>query len=248
MKKQTLITTSWDDGHTLDLKLADLLNRYDLPATFYVSPQNRQWSKENLLTDEEIQQLSQNFEIGAHTMTHPELTKVSIAEAKKEIKDSKEYLENLLGTEVPMFCYPRGLFNTQIKKAVKEAGFKGARTTQAFRTNAPTDLFEIGTTHHTVDRSIIKNITYSTLNRGIYISISNKTDWLEFGKASLDIVEKQGGIWHLWGHSWQIEENDWWDKLEELFKYMANKTTFTKITNGEIVTQSNMSNTTYTSY
>ena len=31
------ITTSWDDGHTLDLRLADLLDKYDLRGTFYVA-------------------------------------------------------------------------------------------------------------------------------------------------------------------------------------------------------------------
>ena len=27
-----------------------------------------------------------------------------------------------------------------------------------------------------------------------------------------------GGIWHLWGHSWEIEANSDWDKLESLFR------------------------------
>ena len=31
-----LITTSWDDGHPLDLRLAELLHKYDVPATFYI--------------------------------------------------------------------------------------------------------------------------------------------------------------------------------------------------------------------
>ncbi len=43
MKK--IVTTSWDDGHKLDLKLAHLLQKYNMPATFYVSPECREFSK-----------------------------------------------------------------------------------------------------------------------------------------------------------------------------------------------------------
>ena len=32
------VTTSWDDGHRLDLRLAEILDEYQLPATFYISP------------------------------------------------------------------------------------------------------------------------------------------------------------------------------------------------------------------
>ena len=34
------VTTSWDDGHVLDHKVANLLESYDLPGTFYVATQN----------------------------------------------------------------------------------------------------------------------------------------------------------------------------------------------------------------
>ena len=52
------------------------------------------------MTDKEIIELSKNFEIGAHIMTHPILTKISEREAFNEIIDSKKYLENLIREEV----------------------------------------------------------------------------------------------------------------------------------------------------
>ena len=36
MKPSTCITTSWDDGHPLDLRVAELLAKYGLQGTFYV--------------------------------------------------------------------------------------------------------------------------------------------------------------------------------------------------------------------
>ena len=35
-----IITTSWDDGHPLDFKLAELLNKYNLKGTFYIPRSN----------------------------------------------------------------------------------------------------------------------------------------------------------------------------------------------------------------
>ncbi|MCX6750242.1 MAG: polysaccharide deacetylase family protein, partial [Candidatus Pacearchaeota archaeon] len=111
MKKQIIVTTSWDDGHKLDLRLAKLLKKYNIKGTFYISPRNREFKKEDLLTDKEIIELSKDFEIGAHTMTHPRLTKVSEEEAFKEILESKRYLEKLTGKEIKSFCYPGGDYN-----------------------------------------------------------------------------------------------------------------------------------------
>lgn len=39
---KAIVTTSWDDGHPSDLKLAELLKRYDVPATFYIPIDNRE--------------------------------------------------------------------------------------------------------------------------------------------------------------------------------------------------------------
>ena len=95
-KKIKIITTSWDDGHKLDLKLAKILQKYNIKGTFCISPNNREWNKKDLLSDKEIKQLSQDFEIGAHTMTHPLLTKISERDAIQEIRDSKIFLEKLI--------------------------------------------------------------------------------------------------------------------------------------------------------
>jgi len=141
-----MVTTSWDDGHKLDLKLAKLLKKYGIRGTFYISPKNREFREEDFLSDDEIIKLNRDFEIGAHTMTHPRLTKISETEAFNEIIDSKKYLEDLIREEVQCFCYPGGAYNKKIKELVKRAGFIGARTTERPFTTIPGDLFELGTT------------------------------------------------------------------------------------------------------
>src|SRR4030042_4400072 len=104
MDKEIIVTTSWDDGHKLDLKLALLLKKYGIRGTFYISPKNREFRKADLLSDEEIIKLGRDFEIGAHTMTHPRLTRIGEKEAFAEIMVSKKHLEKSLGEEAGWFC------------------------------------------------------------------------------------------------------------------------------------------------
>jgi len=228
-----IVTTSWDDGHILDIKLADLLRRYQIPATLYVSPNGRQWLKKDILTSKQTIKLNNDFEIGAHTITHPDLTKISLKEAAREIRESKEYLENLLGKKVPMFCYPKGLYNEEIKKLTKRAGYLGARTIKTFRTRPPSDFFEMGTTNHSVNRSIGYSLALALANNPKFIPFSFYRDWVKVSCKTFDVVQKDGGIWHFWGHSWQIEQNNWWGKLEEVLAYVANRTGVKYLTNGE---------------
>ena len=231
--KNTIITTSWDDGHKLDLKLARLLKKYSIPATFYVAPKNRQWDKKDLINESQIRKLSKNFEIGGHTITHPVLTDIPLSVANNEIQGSKTYLENLLGKKILMFCPPKGLYNDDIKKLIKEAGYLGSRTIKTFRTKPPSDFFEMGTSNHTVYRSYFYSWALALVNNPGFLPFLITNDWVKLSCKIFDFVEKNGGIWHFWGHSWQIEENDWWKDLEEIFKYVSGKNNFKYLTNGE---------------
>src|SRR5207248_10640324 len=57
----SIVTTSWDDGDPLDLRLAAMLSVRGLPATFYVPLSYRNRPR---LSDNEMRELAdQNFEI-----------------------------------------------------------------------------------------------------------------------------------------------------------------------------------------
>ena len=47
-------------------------------------------------------------EIGAHTQSHPILSKISDADARREIGESKSRLEAIIGAPVTTFAYPNG--------------------------------------------------------------------------------------------------------------------------------------------
>ncbi len=69
--------------------------------------------------------------IGAHTVTHPILSRVDGKQARDEISDSRHELFEALGQPVNWFCYPQGGpadFNADTVAAVREAGFRGCYT------------------------------------------------------------------------------------------------------------------------
>src|SRR5215475_189864 len=108
--KAVIVTSSWDDGHKYDLRLARMLQQYGLKATFYVSPRNREWTAGDLLTQNEIRDIGDHFEIGSHTVTHPRLPAIPQSQATREIFDSKAILQDITGQEVNSFCYPGGAY------------------------------------------------------------------------------------------------------------------------------------------
>ena len=228
------VTTSWDDGHKLDIRLAALLKKYGLKATFYICPQDQEFKNEDLLSTQDILSISKDFEVGGHTITHPHLTKVTISKADYEIAQSKSYLEGLLQKEVTAFCYPYGNYNDEVKDLVKKHGYKLARTTKRYAFDITGDVFELPTTFHTYAH-------YSDLHKILFfsdfsiINFKKYWDWEKLALALFDCTCQTGGIFHLWGHSWEIEKNNGWQKLEKVLSYIAKKNEVIPLTNTEVL-------------
>ncbi|MFA7169677.1 MAG: polysaccharide deacetylase family protein [Candidatus Paceibacterota bacterium] len=233
--KKVIVTTSWDDGHVLDLKLSELLKKYSIKGTFYVAPQNRDFEKSQLLSDLQLQSLSQDFEIGAHTMTHPRLGHISLAEANKEIKGSKEYLEELLQKPVESFCYPGGSYNFMNAQQVKKCGFLLARTVKRFSSSNNNNPYEIPTSlqayNHRSD--LWQIVRFANFNPIKFVKYYNNWDLLVM--AMFDRVKDEGGVFHLWGHSWEIDKKHFWKKLESVFEYIGNQPDVDYVTNRELL-------------
>ena len=240
------VTTSWDDGDTLDRKLGRLLSRYGVKGTFYVA---KEYRKERL-SEEEIRVLSKAHEVGAHTLTHPDLCKLLKEEKVREIRGSKEWLQGVTAGEVPMFCYPSGYFDEATAELVREAGFRGARTTIASKIDLPTSAYEVPTTLQVYPFPFRKNLRggyywrrlleplrerYS-LYRALGVPRSRMTSWLSVAKSAFDHSQKHGEVFHLWGHSWELEAYGMWDDLEKLLAYIARHKNIRFVTNSELLT------------
>lgn len=243
-----LFTTSWDDGYKLDLRLADLLDQYGIKGTFYVCP--RKQHDKDMLTSSEIATLAEKHEIGAHTLRHSMLTEVSVAEAKEEIEQSKAWVEQITGIPCKMFCYPYGDWNTEIASMVEASGFIGARTTNILQFAAkmpygiPTTLqvspFPKRHTWsrwwHPLDPYGPLRVKRSTLN-AIGINKQDRKDWLSLAKALFQKAsEDQQSIFHLWGHSHEVEKYNMWEELEKFLAHVQ-QSGVTCMINSQVIEQ-----------
>lgn len=81
------------------------------------------------LSNDEITEMKLNGVIfGSHTLNHPILTQMPVELAKKEIIDSKRELEEKLGAKIEHFAYPNGYQNEELKKIIRETGYRSALT------------------------------------------------------------------------------------------------------------------------
>ena len=241
-----IFTTSWDDGYHLDLRVADLLEKNGCKGTFYICPKQRQ---RKLLSPDDIKALSQHHEIGAHTLSHPRLTSLSDDEAKKEIIESKLWVEELTKKSCEMFCYPYGNVNNRIRNIVKQSGFKGARTTQGFQFTS-SDPFLLATSlqvspfpyrigkakfWHFLDPLGPLRVKAPNLMR-LGINPLSCTSWIILAKKLFDhAIEKNHPWFHVWGHSSELEKFNMWEDLEVFLKYVRNKKDITHQSNSALL-------------
>lgn len=68
-------------------------------------------------------------EIGAHTVTHPALSRLPVDAQRREVEVCASTLEEMLGRRPSSFAYPYGDFSAETEALVREAGFKDATTT-----------------------------------------------------------------------------------------------------------------------
>ncbi|WP_372713766.1 polysaccharide deacetylase family protein, partial [Ilyobacter sp.] len=80
---------------------------------------------------------------GGHTKTHAKLSRLEPEEARDEIFESKETLENLLDKKLISFAYPSGDLNDRVKQMAEEAGYKFAVATDSGSVCFSDDLFQI---------------------------------------------------------------------------------------------------------
>jgi peptidoglycan/xylan/chitin deacetylase (PgdA/CDA1 family) len=103
--------------------------------------------------------LAAGHEIGAHTLTHRYLTRVSMREASEEIFTGKKKLEDIFGLPIRHFCYPYGDWNEPIRDLVQKARYETACTT-AFGVNTtatpPMELRRIMSRHRSLSIKAIK--------------------------------------------------------------------------------------------
>lgn len=200
------LIASFDDAAIQDLKVANLVTKFGIDTIFYW-PVNPQYCNEpngrTSLSLEQMDMLAKDFEIGSHTINHPLLTRIPLTEARVEIINSRTMLQERFGQDINSFCYPRGYSNPDIQEAVVEAGYSSARSTI------------VGYLHETENPYFQQTAVHVAGERKEYAGL----DWFDYGMKLLEIARKvPDSVFHIWGHSWEIDKKQQWEKFEKFLK------------------------------
>jgi peptidoglycan/xylan/chitin deacetylase (PgdA/CDA1 family) len=212
-----------------------LLEKYGLKATFYIPLSN----PENKVMDKSlIRQISQYQEVGGHTLNHKYLTTINKLEATYEIEGCKEHLEDITGDEITAFCFPGGKYNVRDIQLIKNAGFLFGRTTTFFKTSFVQNTHD-SLMHTTIQayNHQISSLVIHCLKRFEFedlIKFNFKSYNIDFIKLAEYYLNKPDiEVFHLWGHSWEIEKYNLWREVEVLFNIIGFRSDVTYLNNTE---------------
>jgi peptidoglycan-N-acetylglucosamine deacetylase len=228
------ITTSWDDGHPSDRRLGDLLGKYGLKGTFYIPQVN---PGHRVMKETEITDLARCFEIGGHTLRHRNLKRLSSQEAREEIQGSFDWLRTLLQKDPVSFCPPFGEYSKQSIAEIYAAGFRVIRSVELLSPSRTTGV--IPTTIQMFDHSsftLFKHLVKRGRIRNLKLWLGSRfaADTYRLVDHYLEFIGENGGCLHLWGHSWEIDQYRYWDKLERIFSAISHLPGFTYIENRQL--------------
>lgn len=177
--KAKALVMSYDDGSAHDRRLVEILNRYQIRGTFHLN--SGKLGQEHHVSLGEARSLYQGHEVSCHTVNHPDLTALPDEEIKREIRQDRDTLEDLLGVPVPGLAYPFGSYNDRVVSLLPKLGIEYARTIESTQDFAiPEDALRWGTTcHHSLA--------------------------MELGHRFLGSHEGQMQLMQVWGHSYELD-------------------------------------------
>lgn len=222
-----IFSLSVDDGHPLDFRIADMLKRHGLPASFYVPIHNSEGAP--VMTASQTHELARYFDVGSHTMDHRYLTSLNDEVAWRQIIEGKSELEQRIGRQVSGFCYPGGKYRVRHLQMVGRAGFRYARTTRNLYPSAGHEPLAIPTSlqFYPHERSVLVR---NFVSQGSYASrwpafraIVMEDNWLMRLYRLFDHLEQHGSVFHLWCHAADIEHLQLWKALDHFLGFVARR-------------------------
>lgn len=212
--KHKALTMSYDDGRSFDRQLVEIFNKYGIKGTFHLNG--------GLLGDgefgerigfDEIKELYKGHEVSCHTYTHPTIERCPLPMVCEQIIEDRKVLEAACGYPVRGMSYPNGSYSEEIKKLLPLCGIEYSRVVGNSDNFAmPSDYLEwVSTCHH--NHNLMENAE-------VFAKLS-KTQYLY--------------LMYVWGHSYEFNDRDNWDHIENFCKFIGGRDDIWYATNIEIV-------------
>ena len=155
-KGNKFVVLTFDDGYEDNYRVMfPILKEFGAKAVIFLLSESKynEWDVNNphnpekrfdLMSEEQVKEMAAyGVEFGAHTKTHPYLSSLPIEEAREQIVQCKQKLEQTYGQQFITFAYPYGDLNDEVKSEVRKAGFTFAVSTDSGEINVDSDLFQI---------------------------------------------------------------------------------------------------------
>lgn len=225
--KNKAFTFSYDDGVTQDIRLIEILDKYGLKCTFNLNSEllgkPGELIREGVRVDhikvkpEDVKKLYANHEVAVHTLTHPTLTTLEdSSEIIRQVEEDCKNLSALWGRPVKGMAYPGGGVNADERVADiirRSTSMKYARTTVC------THSFDLQE-----DLMLFKPTAWHK-------------DWdilFDLAEKFIALDAKEPALFYVWGHSYEFDIDNSWDKFEEFCRLISGKNDIFYGTNSEV--------------
>ncbi len=227
--KKKAITFSYDDGVKQDIRFIELLNKYNLKATFNLNSSllgltnsakvfDKQIKRDKVKA-EDVKMVYEGHEVAVHTLAHPNLTELEASVITRQVEEDRLILSELAGYEVIGMAYPCGGVNNddRVAEIIKNTtGVKYSRTiTSTYSFDMQSNLYRFDPGIHEIE-----------------------TDKLfEMGKRFVELETDEPQIFYIWGHTYELdcEHPINWESIEEFFKLISNRDDIFYGTNKEVL-------------
>lgn len=223
--KEKALTLSYDDGVDTDIRMIELMEKYQIKCTFNISA--GLFSDENAVRGENqihfrlsksrAEELYRHplCEVATHGYVHPHLNGLPDSVVMCEIINDRCVLENIFGKIIRGHAYPFGEYNDRAVDCLKKAGIAYARTTQKNHSfKLPTEWLRWDPTCSHGDPM------FSELVNKFIDGKVNKTE--------------NGWLFFLWGHTYEFRRDHNWDLIEAFFQKVACREEIWLATNIEV--------------
>ncbi len=226
--KMKAVTFSYDDGVTQDIRLIEILNKYQLKGTFNLNSgrlgqtrdliRNGVTVSQNKNRKEDLIRIYAGHEVAGHTVDHENLTKLSDREITKTVEADRLALSEIMGYEVVGMAYPGSgvVYDERTARVIRETtGMKYARaddSTENFE--LPSDLFLFNPSERQ----------------------HNRFDKLfAMAEEFIQLKPETPKLFCIWGHAYEFDIQDTWDTMDRFCKLISQHDDIFYGTNKEVL-------------